>query len=57
VTARIPRPGPAAGKAWNQGWDKAMADPAVAPDLPLDQRTVAFIREVAATLRTGGDPA
>jgi hypothetical protein len=34
-----------------------MADPAVAPELPLDQKTVSFMREVVANMRASGDPA
>lgn len=57
ITAGLPRIGPDARKAWSKGWDKAMADPAIAPELPLDQKTVSFMREVVANLRASGDPA
>lgn len=57
ITASMPRPSPEARKAWNEGWDKAMADPAVAPRLPLDQQTVSFIRDVVARMQANGDPA
>ena len=57
VTANMPRPAPDARQAWNDGWDKAMADPAMAPQLPLDRKTVSFIRAVVANLPPGADPA
>lgn len=57
VTTGLPQPDPDARKAWNKGWDRAMADPAVAPELPLDQKTVSFMREVVANMRASGDPA
>lgn len=57
VTGDSPRPVRDAGDALNKGWDKAMADPAVAPQLPVDQKTVSFMREVVARMRPGGDPA
>ena len=57
LTAGMPRPGPDARKAWSDGWDKAAADPAVAPDLPLDPKTVSFMRDAIAAMKTAGDPA
>lgn len=57
VTKGAAQPVPDAGEAWNKGWDKAMADPTIAPKLPVDQQTVSFIRDVVANMRTSGDPA
>ena len=57
VTASLPRPAPEVGKAWNEGWDRAAAEPGIAPDLPIDRKTVAFIRQVAANMQASGDTA
>jgi MerR family transcriptional regulator, thiopeptide resistance regulator len=57
VIAGLPQPNPEARKAWHEGWDKAAADPAVGPNLPLDQKTVSFMRDVVANMRASGERA
>lgn len=51
------QPASGTGQAWQTGWDNAAADPAVAPGLPVDHKTVAYMREVVANMRTNGNPA
>lgn len=55
VTKAIGRPDPKARKAWMQGVENALADKALAPDLPFDAGLIAFMQEVTTRMKARGE--
>jgi DNA-binding transcriptional MerR regulator len=55
MTAGFTRPKPEVLDGLVKGWDKAVKDEALAPQLPFDQKVMAFMLEVAANLRASGE--
>jgi DNA-binding transcriptional MerR regulator len=55
VTAGFSRPKPEVAEGLNKGWDKALKDGAIAPQLPIDQKVTTYMRDVAANMRANGE--
>jgi hypothetical protein len=55
LTAGFSRPRPEVGEGLNKGWDKALKDGAIAPQLPIDAKVTAYMRDVVANMRATGE--
>ena len=54
VAACFSRPKCEIHEGLNKGWDEALKDEAITPQLPIDQKVTNYMREVAANMRASG---
>ncbi|MBO9574374.1 MAG: MerR family transcriptional regulator [Sphingobium sp.] len=55
VMAGFSPPSPQVREGLNKGWNAALKDGAVAPQLPIDEKVTAYMRAVAAHMRASGE--